>query len=198
MTAKLFVLPLVVTVSLIAACAQAQQPGSAAGAGYQAVPSGVPSFRDPKTGQVWTPDNVGGVAGNPALPQDRAFNPAGQAVTNQQVYQQKAQMHVIGAVPITAGPTVPLLVIDNPSLTVQAGGRWQVVLYLQNNSGNTLAPGLDCRFTNGGKPVFTSYVSVPPVAGGMRVGLTFVGPPSDIYVDSVGCGVAREAELIRQ
>jgi hypothetical protein len=200
MTAKLFVLPLVFAVSLMAASAQAQLPGAPvtarAGPGYQAVPPGVPSFTDPKTGQVWTPDNVGG-AGNPALPQDRAFNPAGQAVASQQVYRQQAQMHVIGAVPITAGPTVPLVVIDNPSLTVRAGGRWQVVLYLQNNSGNTLAPGLDCSFTNGGKPVLTSYVSVPPVAGGMRVGLTFVGPPSDIFVDSVGCGVAREAELIR-
>jgi hypothetical protein len=183
MTAKLFVLPLVVAVSFMAASAQGQP--------------GVPSFKDPKTGQVWTPDNVGG-AGNPALPQDRAFNPAGQAVASQQVYRQQAQMHVIGPVPITAGPTVPLVVIDNPSLTVQAGGRWRVVLYLQNNSGNTLAPGLDCRFTNGGKPVLTSYVSVPPVAGGMRVGLTFVGPPSDIFVDSVSCDVAREAEVIRR
>ena len=82
MTAKLFVLPLVVAVSFMAASAQGQP--------------GVPSFKDPKTGQVWTPDNVGG-AGNPALPQDRAFNPAGQAVASQQVYRQQAQMHVIVA-----------------------------------------------------------------------------------------------------
>jgi hypothetical protein len=193
MKTKLFVLPLIATMACVAASAQAQLPRSpvtgGAGPGYQAVPPGVPSFTDPKTGQVWTPDNVGG-AGNPSLPQDRAFNPSGQAVT-QQVVQQQAQMHVIGSVPVTAGPSVPLVVIDNPSLTVQAGVRWQVVLYLQNNSGSTLAPTLDCRFTNGGQPVLNSIVSVPPVSGGTRVGLTVSGPPSSLFVDGVGCSVIQ-------
>lgn len=193
MNAKIVVLPLVAAVSLAAASVPAQvarTPVTAgAGPGYQPVPPGVPSFTDPKTGQVWTPDNVGG-AGNPSLPQDRAFNPSGQAVT-QQVVQQQAQMHVIGPVPVTAGPSVPLVVIDNPTLTVQAGVRWQVVLYLQNNSGSTLAPTLDCRFTNGGQPVQDAIVSVPPVGGGTRVGLTVSGPASSIFVDGVGCSVIQ-------
>jgi hypothetical protein len=189
------IIPLALAAAIIAAApAEAQvlrTPVTAGvGPGYQPVPPGVPSFRDPKTGQVWTPDNVGG-AGNPALPQDRAFNPGGQEVVNPQVFQQQARVHAIGAVPITAGPTVPLVEIDSPTLTVQPGARWQVVLYLQNNSGSTLAASLDCRFTNGGQPVLASFVTVPPIPGGQRVGLSFVGPPSDIFVDSVACSVVQ-------
>lgn len=194
MMAKFFILPLAAAVSLVTASALAQLPRTpvtaGVGPGYQPVPPGVPSFKDPKTGQVWTPLNVGG-SGNPSLPQDRAFDPAGQAVANRKVYEQQAQVSLLGTVPITAGPTVPLVAIDNPSLSVLPGGRWQVVLYLQNNSASTLAPTLDCRFTNGGNPVMKTLATVPPLSGGQRVGLTVSGPPSDIYVDSVGCDVVQ-------
>ena len=40
---------------------------------------GVPEFRDPKTGQIWTPLNVGLQSG-PPTPADLAFDPRGQAV----------------------------------------------------------------------------------------------------------------------
>jgi hypothetical protein len=157
--------------------------------GYQPAPAGVPSFRDPKTGQVWTPDNVGGGPA-PVTAADRAFNPAGQtdrARSNQQV----AGLRVIGSVPITAGPTVPLINLDSPSLMPLPGAAWRVVLYLQNNSGSTIAPSLNCRFTNAGRLVLDSYVSVPPVGGGVRVGLTLSGPPSDVFVDNVSCNVVQ-------
>ena len=174
MTAKLFVLPLVVAVSFMAASAQGQP--------------GVPSFKDPKTGQVWTPDNVGG-GGPPTTAADRAFNPSAQSVSIGQVFQQNAQMRVVGQVPITAGPTVPLVEIDNPTLSVQPGARWRVVMYLQNNSASTFAPSLDCRFTNAGNTVMASYILIAPVAGGNRVGLVFSGPPSDIFINNVSCSV---------
>jgi hypothetical protein len=148
-----------------------------------------PSFRDPKTGQVWTPEDVG-EDGKPVAPQDRAFDPSGQAVENQQVYQQQARVRPVGTVPINASPTVAVVEIDNPSLRVQAGARWRVVLYLQNNTASPLSPSLLCRFTNGGKLVLASYITVPPVFGGQRVGLSFAGPPSSFYVDSVSCSVA--------
>jgi len=157
--------------------------------GYQPVPAGVPSFRDPKTGQVWTPDNVGGGPA-PTTAADRAFNPAGQA-GRAQSNQQVAGMRVIGAVPVTAGPTVPLINLDSPSLMPLPGAAWRVVLYLQNNSGSTIAPSLDCRFTNAGRLVLDSYVSVPPVGGGVRVGLTLSGPPSDVFIDNVACSVVQ-------
>jgi hypothetical protein len=172
MGARLLALPLVAATMFFTLVATAQTP----------------SFTDPKTGQVWTPNNVGG-GPPPTAPQDRAFNPNAQTVTIGQVFQQNAQVTFVGQVPITAGPTVPLVDIDNVTLSV-AGTRWQVVMYLQNNSANTLAPGLPCRFTNAGNVVLESYVQVGPVAGGTRVGLVFFGPPSNIFVDNVSCSVA--------
>jgi hypothetical protein len=69
--------------------------------------AGVPEFRDPKTGQIWTPNNVGLVPG-PNTPADRAFDPLGQAVRVDGVVVQRPKVTPLGAVPITAGPTVPL------------------------------------------------------------------------------------------
>jgi hypothetical protein len=187
----LLVLPLIAAMmTFVAGPASAQLPRKPVTAAAQPAAPGVPSFRDPKTGQVWTPDNVG-ESGKPVAPQDRAFDPGGQAVAVGQVYQQEARVRVVGRVPITAGPSVPLVDIDDPTLTVQPGTRWRVVMYLQNNSASTLAPSLDCRFTNDGNAVMASYVLIAPIAGGDRVGLTFAGPPSDIYVDRVSCSVLQ-------
>jgi hypothetical protein len=189
MSSRLLVLPLVAATVFVAWPAAAQVPRNPVTASPQPAAPGVPSFRDPKTGQVWTPNNVGGYSGPETTSQDRAFNPSAQAVPAGQVYQQNAQVSVIGQVPITAGPTVPLVDIDDPSLTVQPGARWQVVMYLQNNSASTFAPSLNCRFTNAGTTVMASYVQIGPVAGGNRVGLVFSGPPSSVYVDNVSCNV---------
>jgi hypothetical protein len=188
MSSRLLVLPLVAAIVFVAWPATAQLERKPVTAAAQPAAPGVPSFRDPKTGQVWTPDNVG-EGGPPTTAADRAFNPNAQSVSIGQVYQQNAQVQVVGQVPITAGPTVPLVDIDDPTLSVQPGGRWQVVMYLQNNSASTFAPSLDCRFTNAGNTVMASYVLIAPVAGGNRVGLVFSGPPSDVYVDNVSCSV---------
>jgi len=188
MSSRLLVLPLIAAMTFVTWPATAQLPRNPVTAAPQPAAPGVPPFRDPKTGQVWTPNNVG-EGGPPTTAADRAFNPSAQSVSIGQVYQQNAQVQVVGQVPITAGPTVPLVEIDNPTLSVQPGTRWRVVLYLQNNSASTFAPSLDCRFTNAGKTVMASYVLIAPVAGGNRVGLVFSGPPSDVYVDNVSCRV---------
>lgn len=188
MKPRFLVLPLVVATTFATWPATAQvQRNSVTAAPEQAAP-GVPSFRDPKTGQVWTPDNVGGGPA-PTTAADRAFNPNAQSVSIGRVIQQNAQVRVVGQVPITAGPTVPLVEIDNPSLNVQPGARWRVVMYLQNNSASTFAPSLDCRFTNSGNTVMASTVLIAPVAGGSRVGLVFFGPPSDVFINNVSCSV---------
>jgi hypothetical protein len=188
MSSRLLVLPLIAATTFVTWPVAAQLPRNPVTAAPQPAAPGVPSFRDPKTGQVWTPNNVGD-GGPPTTAADRAFNPSAQSVSIGQVYQQNAQVQVVGQVPITAGPTVPLVEIDNPSLSVQPGARWRVVMYLQNNSASTFAPSLDCRFTNAGNTVMASYVLIAPVAGGNRVGLVFSGPPSDVYVDNVSCSV---------
>lgn len=147
-----------------------------------------PSFRDPKTGQVWTPGNVS-QDGKPLDPLDRAFDPGGQAVVSGRPVVQSARVAHVGMVPILAGPTVPFVEIDNETLTVRPGRKWRVTLYLQNNSGSTFAPELSCWFSNGTKTVMETEVLVPPTGPGQRVGLFFVGPPSEDYVDLVTCRV---------
>ena len=188
MSSKLFLLPLVAVSLFTALPAMAQLERKSVTAAAEPAAPAVPSFRDPKTGQVWTPDNVGG-GPEPLTEEDRAFNPRNQAVAAGRVYRQRAQVRVVGRVPITAGPTVPLVEIDNVTLGVQPAAHWRVVMYLQNNSASTFAPSLDCRFTNGTTPVMVTHVMIAPVAGGDRVGLVFFGPPSDIFVDRVSCSV---------
>src|SRR5918994_4230199 len=66
----------------------------------------VPEFRDPKTGQIWTPLNVGLQSG-PPTPQDLAFDPLGQAVYVKGVVTQQPSIVPLSSVPITAGPAGP-------------------------------------------------------------------------------------------
>ena len=150
--------------------------------------AGVPEFRDPKTGQIWTPNNVGLVPG-PNTPADRAFDPLAQAASVDGVIVQRPKVTPLGAVPITAGPTVPLVNIENASLRAVPEQRWQVVLYLNNNSNRTIAPLLHCQFSNAGKPVEQTRVLVPAVGGGVRVGLPVYGPKTSLFVDRANCKV---------
>ena len=145
-----------------------------------------PQFRDPKTGQIWTPQNVGGKSG-PNTPEDRAFNPQGQAVTVQGVVVQTPAVTLLGSVPITAGPSVPIANLDNASLSVIPGQRWQIVLYLNNNSGGTISPAIECQFNNSGNLVETTRAELPPIGPGQRVGVTIAGPPSNLFVDGSAC-----------
>ena len=149
---------------------------------------GVPEFRDPKTGQIWAPENVGGVSG-PNTAADRAFDPLAQVARVQGVVVQRPSITPLATVPITVGPTVPIVNMDGATLRVVPGGRWQLGLYLNNNSAKTVLPVLACRFTNGGMLVEATQALVPPVAGGIRVGFTVYGPKSDLFVDNADCQV---------
>ena len=149
---------------------------------------GIPEFRDPKTGQIWTPENVGQASG-PNTPADQAFDPLAQAAVVEGVVVQRARGTPIGSIPITAGPTVPLATIENATLRAVPGQRWQVVLYLNNNSARTITPMLDCRFTNGGRPVEQTRVLVSKVGAGVRVGLTIFGPKTSLFVDRANCKI---------
>ena len=140
----------------------------------------VPEFKDPKTGQIWTPLNVGLQSG-PPTPQDLAFDPLGQAVYVKGVVTQQPSI-----VPLSS---VPIVNIGDATLSAIPGKRWQVVLYLQNNSANTVLPMLTCRFTNSGRLVEETHVLVPAVGAGLRVGMIVYGPKTDLFVDRANCGV---------
>lgn len=169
----------------MALAAHAQAPRSRAD--VPATP-GVPEFRDPKTGQIWTPLNVGQTSG-PPTPADLAFDPLGQAVYVQGVVVQRPSVVPLDAVPITAGPTVPIVNIGDATLRAVPGKRWQVVLYLDNNGAATVVPVINCRFTNAGQLVEQTHVLVPAVGPGIRVGMTIYGPKTDLFVDRAACAV---------
>jgi hypothetical protein len=176
---------------LAASAALAQVPRSSIDTAATAAPAaavGEPQFRDPKTGYIWTPLNVGQKSG-PPTPQDLAFDPLGQAVYVQGVVTQRPGIVPLSAVPITAGPTVPIVNIGDATLSAVPGKRWQVVLYLDNNSANVVVPLLNCRFTNAGKLVEQTHVLVPSVGPGVRVGMVIHGPKTDLFVDRANCAV---------
>lgn len=166
--------------------ALAQAPRSSVDA---AASSGVPEFRDPRTGQVWTPETVG-QDGRPLTgPDDKAFDPGAQSVPTR-VAEQRVRGRPVGTVPITAGPTVPIVAVDGASLRVVPGQRWQAVLYLDNNSANPVEPVIDCRFTNGNNVVMTTRALVQRTGAGVRQGLVIYGPRTNVVVDRVSCSVA--------
>jgi len=154
-----------------------------------AVSTGASEFKDPKTGQVWTPETVGQDGRPLTQPDDKAFNPQAQNVPLQ-VVEQRVRGRQVGTVPITAGPTVPIVTMDNASLRAVPGQRWQVVMYLDNNSGNAVAPVVECAFTNAGKPVMDTRAIAEPIGPGVREGLLIYGPRVDIFVDRASCRVA--------
>ena len=98
---------------------------------------------------------------------------------------------VLGSVPITAGPTVPIATIDDASLSAIPAQRWQVVLYLNNNSAGVINPIIGCRFTNAGNPVEEVRANLPPIGPGQRVGLTIYGPQTTIFVDRADCALVQ-------
>jgi hypothetical protein len=169
----------------MASAAHAQAPRSKVD--MPATP-GVPEFRDPKTGQIWTPLNVGQQSG-PPTPEDLAFDPMGQAVYVRGVVVQRPTIVPLDAVPITAGPTVPIVNLGDATLRAVPGKRWQVVLYLDNNSASTVVPVINCRFTNAGNLVEQTHVLVPAVGPGLRVGMTIYGPKVELFVDRAACAV---------
>ena len=151
-------------------------------------PTSPPAFRDPKTGQVWTPANVG-QDGKPLGPNSAAFDPGKQVVSAQGTIDQSVPTQHVGTGPMDAGPTVPLVAIDNLSLRETPGSYWRATLYLNNNSKSTFAPIIGCQFNNGGRVVERTRGLLPPTAGGERVGFVIWGPPAQTFVDSVHCRV---------
>jgi hypothetical protein len=169
----------------LASAAFAQGPRSSLDV---AASAGAFEFKDPKTGQVWTPETVG-QDGRPLTgPDDKAFNPQAQNVPLQ-VVEQRVRGRPVGTVAITAGPTVPIVVMDNATLRAVPGQRWQVVLYLDNNSGNAVSPVIECDFTNSGKPVMDTRAIADPIGPGVRQGLLIYGPKVEVFVNRATCHV---------
>jgi len=147
-------------------------------------------FRDERTGKVWTPDlvdtNPDGTAKSWA---DRAFDPHSQTAAVPGEAVQRPRANLMGTVPITAGPSVPIVTIDTPSLQAIPASHWLAILYVTNNSGNTVNAIVGCQFTNQGRKVEDVRVVVPPAGPGERLGVPVRGPRTDLFVDQIACRV---------
>ncbi len=148
-------------------------------------------FRDSRTGRVWTPDLVEEsiAEANPNAPVNRAFDPRAQGAVVPGIVTQHPHAKLMGTVPFTAGPSVPIVDVDAPSLQAIPAKHWLAVLYITNNSAGTVNVILDCHFTNGGAKVEDTRVFVPPAGPGERLGIPVRGPQTDLFVDQVQCGV---------
>jgi hypothetical protein len=125
----------------------------------------------------------------PPTPADQAFDPRSQVATAEPLVVQRPVPRVIGTVPITAGPTVPVVTIEGPSLQAVPGDRWVTTIYLANNSGVPVDAQIGCTFTNGSHAVQEARVLVPTAAGGTRLEVPVHGPRVDVFVDRVLCRV---------
>ena len=181
--------------------AQAQAPAAQApgmiGAGVSA--NGMTQFKDERTGKVWTPENVSKdnqtpqqQAAMPSTAADKAFDPTSQSVGTK-VVVQRPRGNLMGVVPITAGPTVPSVVIDSPWLQAVPQQNWLSVLYVTNNSASVVDPVVGCVFTNGGRPVQDTRVVLSPAGPGERWGVPVYGPPVSTFVDRVTCRLLSPA-----
>ena len=148
-------------------------------------------FRDSRTGKVWTPSLVEGslAEANPNAQANRAFDPRAQGAVVPGIVTQHPHATLMGTVPFTAGPSVPIVDVDAPSLQPIPTKHWLAVLYVTNNSAGTVNVVLDCHFTNGGAKVEDTRVIVPPAGPGERLGIPVRGPQTDLFVDLVACGV---------
>lgn len=145
---------------------------------------------DTRTGKVWTP-SVGSLDAvqptDPNHPVNREFDARGQRESIPGMVAQRPKAELMGTVPITAGPSVPIMMIDAPSLQAVPGQRWISVLYVTNNSGNSIDPIVDCHFTNNGQKVESIRLYVPTAGPGERLGMAVRGPRVDMFVDKVVC-----------
>jgi hypothetical protein len=164
-----------------------------------AVAQDMPQYRDSRTGKVWTPivneqydqQQEASVPDDDAI--NRAFDPRSQDVRVPGVIVQHPRANVMGTVPITAGPSVPLVTLDLPSLQVLPARHWLTILYVTNNSAGTIDAVVGCRFTNQGRTVEATRVVVPPAGPGERLGVAVRGPRYDIFVDRVACQLLSPA-----
>jgi hypothetical protein len=172
-----------VALTVIGAAGGALAQNVAASPGYSG------HVTDTRTGRVWTPswDSLDAYQPtDPSHPVNREFDPRAQRESVPGMLTQRPRAELMGTVPI-AGPGVPVVTIDAPSLQAVPGQRWISILYVTNNSARSIDAIVDCHFTNHGQKVESIRVRVPTAGPGERLGMAVRGPRVDMFVDKVVC-----------
>lgn len=152
-------------------------------------------YRDDRTGKVWTPETVSQdyKLAPPTSERDKAFDPRSQMAIVEGVTVQRPRANLMGVLPITAGPSVPIVTLDGASLQAVPGERWLTVIYITNNSADVVNSVVGCTFTNAGRKVEDTRVIIPPAGPGERLGVPVYGPRVDLFVDQVLCRIMSPA-----
>ncbi len=152
-------------------------------------------FRDERTGKVWTPETVSqdNQLAPPTSERDKAFDPRSQMAVVEGVTVQRPRANLMGVLPITAGPSVPIVTLDSASLQAVPAERWLTVIYITNNSADVVNSVVGCTFTNAGRKVEDTRVIIPPAGPGERLGVPVYGPRVDMFVDQVTCRIMSPA-----
>jgi hypothetical protein len=153
-------------------------------------PAASGQLTDTRTGKVWTPawDSQDlRQPTDPSHPVNREFDTRSQTASVPGMIEQHPRATLMGTVPITAGPSVPVMTLDSPSLQAVPAGRWIAILYVTNNSASPIAPIVDCHFTNHGQKVESVRAKVPAAGPGERLGFAVRGPVVGMFVDKVTC-----------
>jgi hypothetical protein len=164
--------------------------GSALAQNVAISPAAPGQLTDTRTGKVWTPawdSQDARQPTDPSHPVNREFSPRSQTASVPGMIEQRPRATLMGTVPITAGPSVPVMALDTPSLQAVPAKRWIAILYVTNNSANPIDPIVDCHFTNGGQKVESIRARVPTAGPGERLGFAVHGPRVDMFVDKVTC-----------
>jgi len=164
--------------------------GSALAQNLATSPEYAGHITDTRTGRVWTPnwDSLDAYQPtDPNHPVNREFNPRAQQASIPGMVALHPKAELMGTVPITAGPAMPFMTIDAPSLQAVPGKRWIAILYVTNNSGVSIDPIVDCHFTNHGQKVESVRLYVPTAGPGERLGMAVRGPRVDMFVDQTVC-----------
>lgn len=155
-----------------------------------ASPGSPGQLTDTRTGKVWTPaweSEDAHQPTDPSHPVNREFNPRSQTASVPGIIEQHPRANLMGTVAMTAGPSVPIMTLDAPSLQAVPTKQWIAILYVTNNSANSIDPIIDCHFTNHGQKVESVRAIVPPAGPGERLGFAVRGPRVDTFVDKVTC-----------
>lgn len=177
-------------VAIAASLAAIGLAGAAVAQNIAARPGYPGQITDTRTGKVWAPnwDSLDAYQPtDPNHPVNREFNARGQTASVPGMITRRPRANLMGTVPITAGPGVPIMALDAPSLQAVPGERWVSILYVTNNSGGSIDPIVDCHFTNHGQKVESVRLYVPTAGPGERLGVAVRGPKVEMFVDKVTC-----------
>jgi len=155
-----------------------------------ASPGAPGQLTDTRTGKVWTPawdSEDSRQPTDPGHPVNRAFDPRSQTASVPGMTEQHPRANLMGTVPMTAGPAVPIMTLDAPTLQAVPTQRWIAILYVTNHSANLIDPIVDCHFTNNGQKVESVRAMVPTAGPGEWLGFAVRGPRVDMFVDKVTC-----------